>query len=135
ILVNPNGADVDAYSPPSEDEKLAVRRDVGLPSGACVIGFSGTFGGWHGIDVLAAAIPRTCAANPDVTFLLIGDGNYKHQVDDAVKTHGLERRVISAGRVPQSEGARLLKACDIYVSPHSSHMVDSKFFGSPTKIF
>ena len=33
------------------------------------------------------------------------------------------------------EGARLLKACDIYVSPHSSHMVDSKFFGSPTKIF
>jgi ubiquinone/menaquinone biosynthesis C-methylase UbiE len=37
--------------------------------------------------------------------------------------------------VPQDEGARLLKACDLYVSPHSSHMVDGKFFGSPTKIF
>ena len=33
------------------------------------------------------------------------------------------------------KGARLLKACDIYVSPHSAHMIDSKFFGSPTKVF
>jgi ubiquinone/menaquinone biosynthesis C-methylase UbiE len=39
------------------------------------------------------------------------------------------------GRVPQDEGARLLTACDLYVSPHNSHMVDGKFFGSPTKIF
>ena len=37
--------------------------------------------------------------------------------------------------MPQAEGARLLKACDIFVSPHNSHMVDSKFFGSPTKVF
>src|SRR5205807_631178 len=28
-----------------------------------------------------------------------------------------------------------LKAADIYVSPHSAHMHDSKFFGSPTKLF
>src|SRR5204863_1828490 len=40
-----------------------------------------------------------------------------------------------AGRVAQAEGARLLKACDVYVSPHSTHMIDSKFFGSPTKVF
>ena len=49
--------------------------------------------------------------------------------------HGLVARVKSMGRVPQAEGARLLGACDLYVSPHNSHMVDSKFFGSPTKLF
>ncbi len=135
ILVNPNGADLDAYRPPTPEEKIAVRREVGLPEQGCVIGFSGTFGGWHGIDVLAEAIPRICANNPDATFLLIGDGNYKHQVDAAVAEHGLLPRVISVGRVPQAQGARLLRACDIYVSPHSSHMVDSRFFGSPTKVF
>src|SRR5262249_21456778 len=26
-------------------------------------------------------------------------------------------------------------ACDVYVAPHNAHMVDSRFFGSPTKIF
>jgi ubiquinone/menaquinone biosynthesis C-methylase UbiE/glycosyltransferase involved in cell wall biosynthesis len=135
ILVNPNGADLDAYSPPTPDEQRAVRQEVGLPADSCVIGFSGTFGGWHGIDVLAEAIPRICANNPRATFLLIGDGNFKHRVDEAVEKNQLGARVISVGRVPQAQGARLLKACDIFVSPHSSHMVDSRFFGSPTKVF
>ena len=135
ILVNPNGADLDAYHPPTPDEKAAVRQGVGISTDACVLGFSGTFGGWHGIDVLAEAIPRICANNPKATFLLIGDGNYKHQVDAVVTERGLGSRVISVGRVPQVQGARLLQACDIFVSPHNSHMVDSKFFGSPTKVF
>src|SRR5262249_27136668 len=135
ILVNPNGADLDAYRPGTASEKREIRHSVGLPEGACVVGFSGTFGGWHGVDVLAAAIPRICEANANVVFLLIGDGNFKHQVDAAVEAHKLGSRVISVGRVPQADGARLLKACDIYVSPHSSHMVDSRFFGSPTKAF
>ena len=72
---------------------------------------------------------------PAVKFLLIGDGTHKPQLDAEVERHGLDDRVRRVGRVPQAEGARLLKACDIYVSPHNSHMVDSRFFGSPTKIF
>jgi glycosyltransferase involved in cell wall biosynthesis/ubiquinone/menaquinone biosynthesis C-methylase UbiE len=135
ILVNPNGADLEAYQPGTPDEKRAIRRELQLPDDACVVAFSGTFGGWHGVDVLAAAIPRICAENPSAAFLLIGDGNFKFQVDEAVTRHGLGNRVISVGRVPQAEGARLLKACDLYVSPHSSNMVDSRFFGSPTKVF
>ena len=67
-------------------------------------------------------------------FLLLGDGHFKNLVDRRSR-RGIEDRVVSTGRVPQVEGARLLKACDIYVSPHSAHMIDSKFFGSPTKVF
>jgi glycosyltransferase involved in cell wall biosynthesis/ubiquinone/menaquinone biosynthesis C-methylase UbiE len=135
ILVNPNGADLTAYAPARQDEKSTLRAELGFRSGDCVIGFSGTFGGWHGIDVLAAAIPIICSRAPQAKFLLIGDGNFKQLVDSAIRLHRLEDRVISVGRVPQREGARLLKACDIYVSPHNRHMVDSKFFGSPTKLF
>ncbi len=135
ILVNPNGADLTAYAPGTPVERGAIRRELQIPEDSCVIGFSGTFGGWHGVDVLAEALPRICASNPRVRVLLIGDGNFKHLVDQAVTEHRLEHQIVSVGRVPQVEGARLLKACDIYVSPHSSHMVDSKFFGSPTKIF
>lgn len=135
ILVNPNGADLDAYAPAAPDEKARIQAEAGFVPGRPVVGFTGTFGGWHGIDVLAAALPRIAERVPDAQFLLIGDGNYKHLVDTAVAEHGLHERVRCPGRVPQAEGARLLKACDLYVSPHSSHMVDSKFFGSPTKIF
>ncbi|MFQ5655029.1 MAG: methyltransferase domain-containing protein, partial [Planctomycetota bacterium] len=135
ILVNPNGADPDAYAPLSAEEKRALRRELGWGDGHRVLGFTGTFGGWHGVDVLASALPRICSEAPHVRFLMIGDGNLRHLVDEAVATHGLKEQVRMTGRVPQDEGARLLKACDLYLSPHSSHMVDSRFFGSPTKLF
>ena len=135
ILVNPNGADLTDYAPAGVDDRSRLRAEFGLQKSDRVVGFSGTFGGWHGVDVLADAIPLICAKAPRSKFLLIGDGHYKHLVDTAVRQNHLENRVISAGRVPQTEGARLLKACDIYVSPHNRHMVDSKFFGSPTKLF
>jgi glycosyltransferase involved in cell wall biosynthesis/ubiquinone/menaquinone biosynthesis C-methylase UbiE len=135
ILVNPNGADPDVYAPFAPAAKRALRAELGFTDDDRVIGFSGTFGGWHGIDVLAAAIPTICTRASHARFLLIGDGTHKPAVDEAVATHGFTARVKSTGRVAQSEGARLLAACDIFVSPHNSHMVDSKFFGSPTKLF
>jgi glycosyltransferase involved in cell wall biosynthesis/ubiquinone/menaquinone biosynthesis C-methylase UbiE len=135
ILVNPNGADLESYAPPASDDKRRLRRTLGFADDDCVVGFTGTFGWWHGIDVLAAAIPRICAAMPSIKFLLIGDGTHKPQLDAEVERHLLNDRVRRVGRVPQEEGARLLQACDIYVSPHNSHMVDGKFFGSPTKVF
>lgn len=135
ILVNPNAVDLNAYAPAPAGEKRALRSELGFTEEHRVIGFIGTFGGWHGVDVLAASMHKILAGAPEARFLLIGDGNLKGQVIEAVRKHGIGDRVVDVGRVPQSEGARLLKACDILVSPHSSHMVDSKFFGSPTKLF
>ena len=85
--------------------------------------------------MLAAAFPEICRRAPEVRFLLIGDGNLKHLVTDAVAQHGLEGQVVDVGRTDQRLGARYMRAADIFVSPHSSHMRDSKFFGSPTKLF
>ena len=135
ILVNPNGVDPDVYVPPTPQQKAEVRRSLGWTEADRVVAFIGTFGGWHGVDVLAEALPKIAAANPAVKFLLIGDGSHKHLIEKAVSEHRLDRRVHATGRVPQMEGARLLRAADIFVSPHSSHMVDSRFFGSPTKLF
>jgi len=135
ILVNPNGVDLQAYRPAALEERQKLRAELGFDDTHTILGFTGTFGGWHGIDILADAIPRICATYPNARFLLIGDGNYKHLVDEKIREHHLSANVISTGRVPQVEGARLLQACDIYLSPHNKHMVDSRFFGSPTKIF
>ena len=135
IVVNPNGADLSSYAPAAPAEKAAIRRELGFDDRHRVIGFTATFGGWHGVDVLAAALPRICAASPDIRVLLIGDGAYKRLIDDAIAQNGLGDRIHAVGRVAQAEGARLLKACDVYVAPHSAHMVDSRFFGSPTKVF
>lgn len=135
ILVNPNGCSPDDYQPLSVEDKRKQRAELGWNDEHCVVGFIGTFGGWHGIDVLAESLAAICERDRNIRFLLIGDGNYRHLVDDAVKAHGLSERVRMTGTVPQVPAAKLLACSDILVSPHSRHMIDSRFFGSPTKLF
>jgi glycosyltransferase involved in cell wall biosynthesis len=135
ILVNPNGADPYDYAPRAAPERALLRRRLGLPVDAPVVGHIGTFGGWHGIATLAAALPRIAALAPEVRFLLVGDGAYRRLVDEVVARHRLGARVRMSGLVSQSAGAELLAACDVFVCPHDTHMVDSRFFGSPTKLF
>ncbi len=135
VLVNPNGVDTKRYRPPAPEEKAALRASLDFAANDRVIGFIGTFGGWHGIDTLAEALPLICDRAPHARFLLIGDGYKKPLVDETINRHRLWHRVRCTGNVPQQEGTNLLKACDIFVSPHNAHMVDSRFFGSPTKIF
>lgn len=136
ILVNPNGADPDEYAPWEDDQARDIaRKDLGFDAGQTVVGFIGTFGGWHGVETLARAIPEVCARNPEISWLLIGTGSLRHLVDEMVEANGLQERVVLTGKVPHRRGAQLLKLCDILVSPHDSHMLDGKFFGSPTKLF
>jgi glycosyltransferase involved in cell wall biosynthesis len=135
VLVSWNAVDPDVYAPADEGERVAVREELGCNERERVICFTGTFGGWHGIDVLAAAIPRICRAAPRSKFLLIGDGAHKPDVQNSIQKHGLGERVIDCGRVDQQVAARLMAAADVFISPHSSNMVDSPFFGSPTKLF
>lgn len=135
ILVNPNGVDLEAYGPLPAAERHALREALGFGPRDVVVGFCGTFGGWHGIEVLAEAMPQICAERTAVKFLLIGDGNFKHLVKAAISKHALEARVKDVGMVPQQDAARLLSACDILLSPHSKNMGDKPFFGSPTKLF
>ncbi len=135
ILVNPNGVDPDDYQPADAVEKIALRQKLGWSKNHIVVGFTGSFGGWHGVEVIAEALPQICETNPEIRILLIGDGNYRSLVETAIENHALQDRVHLAGNVSQAEGAELLKLCDIFLSPHSRHMVDSRFFGSPTKLF
>lgn len=135
IIVNPNGVDLDAYGPLPAEERVALRSELGFSEDDSVLGFCGTFGGWHGIEVLAEALPRICEARPNAKFLLIGGGHNKPQVTEQIEKHGLQSRVADVGMVAQREAARLLAACDIFLSPHSRNMGDRPFFGSPTKLF
>lgn len=126
IILNPNGVDPCQFRPDAPGG--AVRQRYGLGE-ALVVGFSGTFGLWHGIPTLAAAIPSVLADHPETFFLLIGDGPLAGLVD------GLGPRVIRTGLVPHGEMPGHLAACDILLSPHGRQADGAEFFGSPTKLY
>lgn len=132
VLVNPNGVDPDRFAPTLDGG--AVRRELGWGDQP-VIGFIGSFGPWHGADVLVSAFARLASRFPDARLLLIGDGVTLPRVRAMVRELGLTDRVALTGVVPQSDSPRYLAACDILVSPQVPNADGSTFFGSPTKLF
>lgn len=132
VLVNPNAVDPERYHPGINGGP--IRRRLGLEA-KLVIGFIGTFGPWHGAEVLARAVRPVTARLPQAHFLFIGDGSTMPKVQAIAAAEGVGARVTFTGLVPQEEAPAYLAACDILVSPHVRNPDGSPFFGSPTKLF
>ena len=132
IVWHPNGVDAERFDPAhfSDAARSALRARYGIPDDAVLTTFVGTFGEWHGADVLARAI--RLVADTDIRFLLVGDGptlpDIRRELD------GVDRAVL-AGLVPGEEIPVHLAASDLLVSPHVPNTDGSSFFGSPTKLF
>lgn len=132
ILVNPNGVDPAVYHPGLDGGP--VRRRLGL-EGKTVIGFVGTFGPWHGAEVLARAVKPVVRRLPSAHFLFVGEGSGLPRVRGQIAQDGMEGWATFTGLVPQAEAPAYLAACDLLASPHVPNPDGSPFFGSPTKLF
>lgn len=136
VLINPNGVEPERYRP--DIDASALRHRMGL-AGATVIGFIGTFGPWHGAEVLARAFVQLLSAQPQLRdrarLLWIGDGATLPAVRQILRDGQAEAACVFTGLVPQAEGPAYLAACDLYASPHVPNQDGSPFFGSPTKLF
>ncbi len=120
------GANVDAFRP--ERRSDAFRRSLGVPEGALVVLFSGSFRPWHGVHVFEAAA-RRLRDRADFFFLLAGgpdtsmDGSYRG------------RRL---GRVAYERMPDVVAAADIGVAPYDTARLAQLrlgFYWSPLKVF
>ncbi|MBV9580879.1 MAG: glycosyltransferase family 4 protein [Chloroflexi bacterium] len=132
IILNPNGVESSVFRPDLSGQQ--VRQQLGAASDV-VVGFSGTFGAWHGVPTLAAAIGLVLQARPHVRWLLVGDGPLRPLVDQAVPDGPLAERVVRVGMRSHAEMPAYLAACDVLVSPHGTQADGGEFFGSPTKLY
>jgi len=136
ILVNPNGVDHERYAPVKD--KSEVKKKFNLEN-KTVIGFIGTFGKWHGAEILARAYGMLIKTYPDyrrtTQLLMIGDGVTLPLVKNEIEYFNTADNVTLTGTVPQEEGPMYLAACDLLASPHVPNPDGTPFFGSPTKLF
>lgn len=135
LHVNPNGVDPDHFFPDCGGS--AVRARLGVPGGAILVGFVGSFSYWHGIEILKEAIPLVLQGEgaPDIRFLLIGDGPLHAEMRAGLKPWEDGGQVIFAGTVDHARVPSHLDACDVLLSPHVPLKDGTPFFGSPTKLF
>jgi glycosyltransferase involved in cell wall biosynthesis len=143
IVVYPNCIDPQVFDPDRfpADATRELRQRLGIPADAIVAAFVGTFGQWHGADVLATAIRRMASDRSDwlrktkLHFLFVGDGLLMPKVKEILGGERLSELFTLTGLVRQSEAPAYIASADLLLSPHVPNADGSRFFGSPTKLF
>jgi glycosyltransferase involved in cell wall biosynthesis len=120
------GADVEAFQP--QRRSAETRRALGVPEGACVALFSGSFRPWHGVHVAEAAA-RRLAHRADLYFVFVGG-------PEARAGDGYRGRHL--GRVDYARMPELVAAADVGLAPYDTAclaQLELGFYWSPLKIF
>ena len=143
IVSYPNGYDDARFDPSqfSPAQIAAIRAELGIAADAVVATFVGTFGMWHGADILAQALIQLKQDRPEwlerskLHVIFVGNGVNRPNVEAILANHGLEGRYTFTGLVSPEETPHFLAISDFFVAPHVPNPDGSEFFGSPTKLF
>ncbi len=114
-IVIRNGVDPDRFVPQPYE---GARAKLGLTGAGPYIGFVGGFFPWHGLESLIQAVPIVAKIYPAVQFLLVGEGQTKHELEESVQQAGLTANVTFVGRVEFDEVPMWIGACDVCVVLH-----------------
>ena len=98
-------------------------------------GFLGTFGPWHGVDVLQELIPIVVKQEHGAHFLLMGEGAGRAPLEERLRREGMLSHVTFTGKIVPSIVPSYLVRCDAFLCPTQPNSDGSRFFGSPTKLF
>ncbi|MDC0657246.1 glycosyltransferase family 4 protein [Leisingera sp. SS27] len=115
-----HGINTAEFSPPAD--KAALRRELGLPDDAILIGCYGRIRAQKGTDVFVDAMLEVLKAHPNAVGLVMGRATEKHvafekELRAKVEAAGLSDRLLFPPEVPVWEVSRWYQALDLYVAP------------------
>jgi glycosyltransferase involved in cell wall biosynthesis len=128
--VVPNGVDTAKFDPKRFDME-AVKRQLGL-QGKTVLGYSGSYKAWHGLDITLDVMARLRKSNDRYHLLLIGTGECYREFGRAVDQRGLRSLVTQIPQVSHEEMPRYLAAFDYALMTYPAAL---RFYFSPLKMF
>ena len=117
MVVIPNGVDPEIFKPLRKDQCLAA---LGLRENKFYLGFCGTLAPWQGVNILLEAASLLCSKYPQLSYLIVGDGEGFQQLKDKAKSSGIEDMVYFFGRVPHAKIPLYINCCDVVVVPKTS---------------
>jgi N-acetyl-alpha-D-glucosaminyl L-malate synthase BshA len=114
INVIPDGVDINYFTPSVNGEKL--KRQYHL-DGFLLVLSCGRMVERKGFEFLIRAMPGVIEKNPNVRLLLVGDGPEKDRLHNLVTSLSIDRYVIFAGKVADSELPDYYRMSDVFVLP------------------
>lgn len=107
------GVDFGRFAPPIDREKL--RRDLGIPVGAKVLGTIGRLAPQKNQSFLLDVLAELSRRDPSYHLVMVGDGPLRVSLRDHAHALGLSQKVIWTGA--RTDVEKLLPAFDVFVFP------------------
>jgi len=127
IIVSPMAVDTDRFV---AGTSMSVRRRHDLGA-AFVVGWIGTFRGFHGLDTLLEAFALLRAEEPGARLLLVGEGSHRAQTEADAERLGISAGSTFVGSVAHPDMPGYIRAMDVAVV---SAQPDESFHYSPLKL-
>jgi glycosyltransferase involved in cell wall biosynthesis len=103
VTVVPNGVDCERFHPDVNATEL--RQNLRI-EGRFVLLFVGALTKWHrykGLDILLRSLRMAVDQDPDLSLVIVGDGNLKHEYDRMAEDLRLQENVIFADDVSDDD--------------------------------
>ncbi len=109
-----NGVDIDKFKPGERDLNLAA--SLGLKESKVIITV-GRVVGWKGLQVLMDTLPAIKKVIPDVSWVIVGGGEYLDVLQIKCREMKLEDSVIFVGEIPHERLPEYISLADVMVQP------------------
>ena len=126
-IVHP-GCDIDRFRPRHPKREL-WQRLLGNRSGERVIVTVGNLVERKGHDMVIRAISRLRQSIPEVTYLIVGDGPYRGQLETLAAAVGVQDRVVFAGRVADEDLPDVYALSDVFAMPSRERLEENDVEG------
>lgn len=121
ICVVPSGISLEQYERRlSKDERMEHRRTWGIPDDHQVVLSLGRLGVEKNLEELLELFAEELELNAKLTFLIVGDGPAREQLESLVVKLGIVKHVIFTGMVNPSEVQDYYQLGDVFVCASTS---------------
>ena len=114
VEIIPSGVDIEKFAKPSRPLP-EIRRDLGLAEGDCIVGYVGRLVELKGIDYMIRAMPAILAQVPHTRLLIVGDGEFRPQLESLARELGVDEQTCFAGA--RADVPDMLAVMDVAVLP------------------
>lgn len=114
VEVIPSGVDIAKFEKPSRPLP-EIRRDLGLAEDDRIIGYVGRLVELKGINYMIRAMPAILAQVPHARLLIVGDGEFRPQLESLARELGVDEHTCFAGS--RADVPDMLAVMDVAVLP------------------
>lgn len=113
--VLPNGVNTELFRPTEPDREL--QQKLGLTGTDTIIMSACRLVGWKGIQYAVKAVARLVKEGYGIKYVIIGDGEYRRDLENLVETLGVGNSVLFPGGIKNSELPRYYSVAKAAVFP------------------